>query len=444
MATSISAKGTKRYLLRFALPTIISMLLMSTFGIIDGIFVSRLIDPIALSAVGIVFPFLSFAMAIGFMLGVGGNALIAKKIGEGLLEQARVNFTFVTLVAFLVSLVISAVGIISPDLILRILGADDFVYFMAYEYMMPLLYFLPTVVLGMVFQQFLITEGKAHISAIVAFIGGILSAGLNFLFIYILEMGLRGAALATSIGYTLPAIVGLINFTFMRKGNLYFVKPKFDLRVLGRVCINGASEMVTLLSTSITAVLMNNVLIRIQGPEAISAAGIMFAGMGILAALFSGYSSGIAPIISYNYGKGDIENLRLVFRNSMRLIGVISILCVVLGWLLTDTLISVYNVPVGSAIHDMAFLGFRLLAVCFVFMGFNVFTSMMFTALNNGLVSSLLSFFRTLVFFVVSFLLLTEFFGLTGAWLAIPVAELLGIAMTIFFIKRMKSVYKYA
>ncbi|MCL2753979.1 MAG: MATE family efflux transporter [Defluviitaleaceae bacterium] len=445
-ADSIGKKPTTGHLLKFALPTILSMLIMSTFGIVDGIFVSRVIDQTALAAVVIVFPFLSFVMAIGFMLGVGGNALVAKKIGEGQAKEGRENFSLIALTAFIVSLAIALIGIFFPSFILGILGADDHVYYMAREYMMPLLYFMPPIILGMVFQQFLITEGKAHISAIMAFLGGLTSAGLNYLFIYLLDMGLQGAALATSIGYTLPAIVGVIYFTFKRTGNLYFVKPKLDFRALGRACINGASEMVTMLATSIVTVLLNNILMDIDGGgiEAVSAAGIIFAGMGIFAALFVGYSSGVIPIISYNFGKNDKENLGLTYRNSLKIIGVTSLLAIGLALLSTDLLLRVYGIPAGTAIHDMTRTGFTFLVGGFIFMGFNTFASMFFTALNNGVVSSILSLFRTLIFVSIAFATLPPLFGLTGAWMSMPAAEVLAITLTIFFFVKMKKKYGYA
>ena len=443
-AESITKTPTWSHLLKFAFPTIMSMLIMSTFGIVDGIFVSRLIDPIALAPVSVVFPFLSFAMSIGFMLGVGGNALIAKKIGAGLISEGRENFSFITLVTFILSVIMMLIGLSFPDFILNILGADGFVRDMAMDYMRPLLIFMPMIMLGLVFQQFLITVGKAHYGAITALLGGLTSAGLNFLFIYVLDMGLQGAALATSIGYTIPAVVGLAYFTFIRSGSLYFVVPRLDFMALGRACINGASEMVTMLSTSIVTVLMNNVLLDLGGAEAQAAAGIMFAGMGIFSALFVGYSSGVAPIISYNYGKGDADNLKKSYTNSLRLIGVLSIIAVGLALMSTDLLMWIYDVPAGIPMHDMAATGFRFVTAGFILMGFNSFASMFFTALNNGLVSSVLSLFRTLIFFAIAIVLLPVFFGLNGAWAATPAAEVLGIAMTIFFFKKMKGKYGYA
>ena len=440
----IAKTPTWRHLLIFAFPTIMSMILMNTFGMVDGIFVSRLISPIALAPVSVVFPALSFIMAIGMLLGVGGNAMIAKKIGGGRVEEGRQNFSLITLVGVIVSIIVMVFGLTSPDLVLDILGPDDFIRDMAFDYLQPLLWFLPTTVLGMRFQQFLITVGKAHYGAITAAIGGLLSAGLNFLFIRTLDMGIQGAALATSIGYTLPAILGLIYFTFARKGSLYFVKPRFDIRVLGRTCINGASEMITMLSVSFITVLMNNILINLGGAQAQAAAGVMFAGMGIFSALFVGYSAGVAPIISYNYGKGDKGNLKKAYSNSLRLIGILSVAAMVLAFFSTGLLLRVYDIPAGVPIHGMATTGFRFIIGGFIFMGFNSFASMFFTALNNGVVSSILSLFRTLIFSVIAFMTLPALFDLTGAWLAVPSAEVLGIIITIAFFAAMKKRYGYA
>ena len=461
METSIEKKATWGYLLKFALPTIVSMVVMGTFGIIDMVFVSRLIDPIALAPVGVVFPFFSFVAAVGFMLGVGGNALVAKKIGEGKEAEARVNFSLIITAAFVLSVVIGSVGLAAPELILNILGARGDVRTGALEYMMPLLYFMPAIILGMAFNQFLVTEGKAYIVTIVTVISGLTSAGLNYVFIYLMDMGLGGAALATSIAYTLPALTGLTYFTFKRSGKLYLVKPKFQIRVLGRASINGASEMVTMLTTSVTATFVNNILARIDttdggGAEAQAAAAIVFSALGVFSAVFIGYSAGVMPIISYNFGKGDAENLSRVYKNSLRLLGVIAIFSVTMGWLLTNFVISVFDVPmwcpfhamfgiydVRFPIHEMSAMGIRIVTAGFIFFAFNAFSSMMFTALNNGVVSSILSLGQW-GFVIVFLLFLPDRFGVNGVWLSMPFADLLGISLTIFFFKKMKKRYKYA
>lgn len=444
METSISKDVTKGYLIKFALPTMLSMVIMSLFGIVDGIFVSRLIDHSAFAAVNIAFPFFAFAMAIGFMLGVGGNALIAKKLGEGKDREAKENFTLITLVVLGVAVVLTLLGFLFPGLLLNILGADESMSPLVLQYLQPFLIFLPTVMLSMVFQQFFITVGKAHIITITATAGGLISAGSNYFLIYVLDMGLTGAAVSTSIGASLSAFAGIFYFTFKRSGSLYFVVPKIDLYAIARSAINGASEMVTMLAVSITTVFINNILMQMQGFESVAAIGIAFAGMGIMTAVFVGYSSGIAPIISYNYGKGDTDNLKKVYKYSLRLLGIMGAVSVGLAWLLTAPILWVYDVPAGTAIHDMALVSFRIFTAGYIFMAYNAFASMMFTALNNGKISSLLSFSRTLVFVLVSVSVLPEIFGLEGVWITIPFAEFLGIIMTVLFFKKMKGKYKYA
>lgn len=441
----IARKPTKINLIRFTFPTILSMMIMSTFGIVDGIFVSRLIDPFALSAVGLVWPFMAFVMALGFMLGVGGNALIAKKIGEGKEREGRENFSMITATAFVASIGVSFVGFFAHNLILRILGVNEFMQPMALEYMQPFIFFLPAAVLGMVLQQFLITVGKAHYSAYMSLVSGTISAGLNYVFIYILGWGLRGAAFATGVGMTIPMVVGLAYFTFVRSGSLYFVRPRWDIRALGRSCINGASEMVSMLSASITAVLMNNVLMEIdETGMAVASAAIMWAGMGIFSSLFYGYSSGVAPIISYNYGKDDKVYLRRAFFNSLRLIGLLAIVAIVLSVALVDLLLWVYRVPSYSPLHGMVRNGFLFIVSAFLFMGFNSFCTMFFTALNNGLVSSVLSLFNGFIFYVIALYTLSPLFELNGVWAAVPVAEALQIFLTVFFFIKMRKRYGYA
>ncbi|MCL2202960.1 MAG: MATE family efflux transporter [Defluviitaleaceae bacterium] len=442
----IAKTPTKAHLLTFAAPTVLSMVIMSTFGIVDGIFVSRLIDPFALSAVGLIWPFMSFVMAIGFMLGVGGNALIAKKIGEGKVRESRENFSLITVVAFFASVAVSFIGFFAPDLIMNILGVDDFMRPMALEYMTPFIFFLPAAVLGMVLQQFLITVGRAHYSAVMSLISGLMSAGLNFVFIYLMDMGLGGAALATSIGMTLPAVVGLAYFTFARGGSLYFVRPRLDFRALGRSCVNGASEMVGMLATSITAVLMNNILMELEGggPEAVAAAAIIFAGLGIFSSLFLGYGSGVAPIISYNYGKGDRENLKRAFKNSLGIIGVLAVLATGLAFVLVDVFIGIYDVPPSTPIYDLARTGYMFIISTFLFMGFNNFGSMFFTALNNGVVSSVMSLFNAFIFYIIALYSLSALFGLYGVWASVPAADTMQIFLTVFFLVKMRRRYGYA
>lgn len=432
-----------RWLLKFAAPTVFSMLVMGAFGMVDGVFAARVIAPEALAAVGIVWPFMAFVMAVAFMLSIGGSALVGKLIGEGKQAEGRGIFSMLTLVTVGVSALLSTFGAIFPATLLNILGVDDMLRPLAAEYLGPLVLILPAVMLGFFIQQYFITEGKPSLGLYATIVGGVVNLGLNFLLIMHLQMGLRGAAIATSIGYTVPAIFGVVFFLRNRQGTLYFAKPRWDFNALGKSCVNGASEMVTMLAMSITGVVMNNILIRLVGYQGVTAATIMGVGQGLLMSLFMGYASGIAPVISFNYGKGDHDRLKRLFRRSLVIVAASSALSIAIGFFGATGLVGIY-LPIGSEVHGFTMHAFRIGLISFIFMGFNMYASMMFTALNNGKLSGILSFFRTLVFLLAMLSLLPAMLGVTGVWLALPAAELLALGMTFWFLARRRKQYGYA
>ncbi|MCL1988775.1 MAG: MATE family efflux transporter [Firmicutes bacterium] len=444
------------FLLKFSLPTIVSTLLQSTFGIVDGVFVSRIIDEYALSATSLVWPFLIFVLSLGFMFGVGGNALVAKELGEGKNVRARQNFSMIVVVSFAATAVLSLFGLIFPSVVLNILGVSPEIYDIVLEYLVPLLWFLPAITIGVIFQQFLITEGKAHLGMIATIIGGSLNMFLNWLLIYYLQWGLHGAALATSIGYTVSAVFGFAYFTYNRTragGLLYFVMPKFRIMVLAHSAVNGLSEMITGMATSITGIFMNNILMQLEGPMAVAAGGIMFAGMGIITSIFLGYIWGISPIISYNHGKGDSGRLQKIFKISIAAVSAMAVVAIAGSFAFTDLFISIYitepqvyfdGIWVTLPIVEMAHSGLRAISLGYIFMAINAFGSALFTALNNGKISGLLSAMRTLVFVMLSLAVLPLIFGVDGVWFAMPVAEVLALFVTAFFVWRYRKVYKYA
>lgn len=450
---SLDKDITSGMLMKFALPTIVSMVFMSAFGIVDGIFVSRIIDAYALSAVGLVMPYLIFVLAVGIMFGTGGNALVAKEIGEGQPDLARKDFSLIVSVSFILTGALSVVSLLFPDLILRILGVDAEVYDFAREYMMPMLFFLPFISAGVMFQQFLMTEGKAHLGMIATILGGGVNMVLNWLLIYRLQLGLRGAAIATCVGYSIPAMYGLLYFAGNRKGLLYFVRPKLRLRALAHASLNGLSEMVSMMAMTITTLFMNNILMDLEGPMAVAAAGIIFAMMSSISSVFTGYASGIIPLISFNQGKQDKERLRKIFYESLWIISLMALGTMGLGWLLTDPFIGIYikepllflhGFYMLLPVYEMSFDGIRLISFGYIFMGINVFGSVLYTGLNDGKTSGLLAFLRTFVFVIVTLIVLPAIWGVNGVWTAIPFAEVLSIPATVYFFISRRKVYHYA
>lgn len=443
MSNSLDRKITTGSLLKFALPTIISNIFMGLYTTVDGVFVSRLIGTDALSAVNIALPIMIFSNAIGAMLGTGGNAIIARKLGEGKEEEARQDLSFLSIMMVLSGIILVILGLIFIKPLIYFLGADETLFDYCYAYAVPSLIIMPLSIFGMMSQLTFISVGKANLGLATSVMGGITNMVLDYLLIAVFKLGIVGAAIASGMGFSIPALAGVFYFLFNRKQSLYFVKPKARLQVLLKSCTNGASEMVGSLSNGIVTILFNNTLMRMAGPNGVAAITIILYAHSILSSAFMGYSFGIAPIISYNYGRQDEGQLQSIYRISLRMIATTGVAIFIISQLGANLLVSIFAGS-NKAVFDLAVSGFRLFSVCFLFMGFNTFSSAMFTALSNGKISAILSMFRNLVFIVAATLLLPLVLDVTGVWLAIPVAELLALAMTIYYFKKMKGVYHYA
>ena len=453
---SLDRKITPWFLLKFSFPTIISMLIFGISGLIDGIFASRFIDAYALSAVGLVSPFIMFVLSVGFMLGIGGNAYIGKQIGEGDIAGARKNMSLISVAAILASTVFVILGGIFPDLVLDILGVDSYVHAIALGYMMPLLPFLPLGGMGMVLQQFMITEGKAHYAMIAVILQGIASAVLNYVFIYLMHMGIRGAALATGVAWIIPAVacaLYLIFNRFRKSAILYFVLPHFRISVLTRSAINGTSEMVGMLAASVTQIIMNNVLMELDGAMAVAAAGIILAGAGLTQNIFVGYSSGIAPIVSYNYGKGDAGSLKKLFNYSLVIVVSLALATTALMFIFTDFFIEIYEIDplmyfggflMSLPLYDMAFTGLRMISITFALSSLIFFASTFFTALNDGIKSGFIAFCNGFLFIISFTLIFSRLWGVDGVWIAMPARDVLTLAVSLFLLWKYRKRYKYA
>lgn len=443
MNESLDRKITTGSLLRFAMPTIISNVFMGLYSTVDGVFVSRLVGTDALSAVNIMIPVILFSNAAGAMLGAGGNAIIARKLGEGKEQEAREDLTFLSLIMVLSSIVLVVLGLIFIRPLIYFLGADEALYPYCYAYAIPSLVIMPLSIFGMMSQLTFISVGKPNLGLITSVMGGVTNMVLDYLLIAVFDMGIAGAAIATGLGFSVPALAGIFYFLFNRKGSLYFVRPKARPWVLLKSCTNGSSEMVTSLSNGIVTILFNNVLMRLAGSDGVAAITIILYAHGILSSAYMGYSFGIAPVISYNYGKQDHGRLQAIYRISLRMIAVFSVCIFIISQLGADLLVGIFAGD-NQSVRELALSGFRLFASCFLFIGFNIFSSAMFTALSNGRISAILSTCRNLIFIVIVTLLLPLFIGVTGVWLAIPIAELLGLGMTVYYFRKMKGKYHYA
>lgn len=442
MSNSLDRKISVLSILKFTFPSIIMMVIMSLYTVVDGIFVARLIGTDAFSAVNIVYPLVSLTVGLGTMFGTGATAIVSIKLGQGRRREAKENLTFLVLVSIAMGVVISLISFIGLEPILYFLGADEAVYGYCYAYAFPLIFFFAANILQLQFQCLYVANGKPHIGLVVTILGGVANIVLDYIFIAWFHMGIAGAAVATGIGYSIPALFGLLYFAFMKSGQLHFVRPKKDWRVLAKTVTNGSSEMVTNLSTSVSTLLFNIILMRMIGPDGVAAISILLYLDFIIIAVSMGYSLGVAPLISYNYGRGDRKKLKKLFR-----IG--ASFCTFLGVVMTFIAIAfagpltVIFADKGTRVYELAVAGLKIYAFSYLFKGYSVYASAMFTAYGDGKVSAVLSFLRTLVFLVASLLLLSWLLGITGIWIATPLAEGLAFAVAVYCTVKYKNKYHY-
>lgn len=428
-------------LLKFAFPTIFMMIFMGLYTIVDTIFVSRFVDTNALSAINIVCPIINIIVGLGTMLATGGSAIVACKMGNGDMDGAKKIFTLTILSGAIIGILITSIGLIFMDNIIIWLGASDILIQYCRSYLFIILIFASANILQVLFQSLFVTAGKPQFGLWLVLGAGCTNIILDYVFIVPLQMGISGAALATGIGYLIPTIAGIVFFS-KNKGVLRFCIPKLDKKVLFEICFNGSSEMVGQLSTAVTTFLFNIMMMRLIGEDGVAAITIIIYSQFLLTSLYIGFSMGVAPIISYNYGSRNNIQLKYIFKICILFISVASLLVFVFSMVCSSTIVEIFSQK-GSNVYEITRSGFYIFSFSFLFCGYNIFTSSMFTALSNGKISAILSFLRTFVFITIGLLTLPSVLNIDGIWLAVPIAEILTLFLTVSFIYRYKNKYNY-
>lgn len=405
----------------FALPTIIMMMFMGLYTIVDTIFVARFVNTNALSALNIVCPVINLIVGLGTMLATGGNAIIARKMGAGEEKRAARDFTFIVCTGTVLGLLISIAGIFFMDKIIWGLGASAILFPYCEEYLFVLLLFTPASMLQVLFQNLIVTAGRPGFGMALSIGAGAANILLDYIFMVPLQMGIRGAALGTGIGYLIPTLIGLAFFAGKKSG-LKFCRPKVDFSVLAESCLNGASEMVSQMATAVTTFFFNAIMMHLSGENGVAAITIIIYAQFMLTTLYIGFSMGVAPVISYNYGRRDGVRLKRIFRICIGFVVAVSVSVFLLSMLFGSALVKVFS-PEGTPVYDIARRGFLIVPISFLFCGINMFASAAFTALSNGKVSAIISILRTFVFLLLFLFLLPPVLGEMGVWLAVVLAE---------------------
>ena len=442
MKVNLSDHFTYRKLLNFVLPSIVMMVFTSIYGVVDGLFVSNYAGKTAFAAINLVMPFIMVLGGMGFMIGTGGTALVAKVLGEEEKKEANRYFSMMVLVTLLLGVALSVVGVIFMRPVSRLLGATEAMMDDCVLYGRIVIAFTFTFMLQNVFQSFLIVAEKPKLGLGVTVAAGVTNMVLDALFVGGFGWGIAGAAVATGLSQCVGGILPLIYFLRPNNSLLRLCKTRLELRPILKACGNGSSELMSNISSSFVSMLYNFQLLRFAGEDGVSAYGVLMYVQFIFVAIYVGYAVGSAPIVGFHYGAKNHNELKNLLRKSTLLMASSGVVLTILAMALAGPLAKIF-VGYDQGLYDLTRHAFRVFAYSFLLAGFNIFASSFFTALNNGVVSAAISFLRTLIFQTASVLLLPLVLGVDGIWWAIFAAEVFAslISVAFLFAKRERSHY---
>lgn len=442
MTIQLSDHFTYKRLIRFTVPSIAMMIFTSIYGVVDGFFVSNFVGKTPFAAVNFIMPFLMILGAFGFMIGTGGSALISKTLGEGDRERAKRLFSMFIYITAFCGVIIAALGIVFIRPIAVLLGAEGAMLEDCIVYGRIILAALPFFMLQMEFQSFFITAEKPQLGFGATVAAGVANMVLDALFMAVFRWGIVGAALATAISQIIGGLIPIVYFGRENSSLLRLCKTGFDGTALLRACTNGSSELMSNISMSVVGMLYNLQLMTFAGEDGVAAYGVLMYVNFIFISIYIGYAIGTAPVIGYHYGAQNHAELQSLRRKSFVIVTAMSVSMAVAGLLLARPLSELY-VGYDAALMEMTLRGFYICSFSFLFCGFSIFGSSFFTALNNGPISALISFLRTLVLQSAAVLIFPLIWGLDGIWFSVVAAEFLAAVISLIFIAALRKKYQY-
>ena len=439
----LSDHFTYSRLIRFTLPSICMMIFTSIYGMVDGFFISNYVGKTAFASVNLIIPYLQILGGVGAMLGVGGSALVAKTLGEGDTARARKYFTMMMYLMLGTSIFFTVVGIATLRPVAYLFGATDGMIGNVMTYGTICLLFNTALQAQYTFQSYLIVAEKPKFALAVVIVAGISNMVLDFLFMAVFHIGVAGAAIATGLSQCVAALLPFIWFISKKNQSaLRFTKTNFEIKPMRHACANGASEMMSSVSASITGILYNLQLMKYAGEDGVAAYGVVMYAAFIFLGVFNGYSQGSSPIMGYHYGAQNHKEMKNVLKRSLIILAISSVVLTTLAILLARLLAAIF-VGYDVELLDMTTRAFRICAMPFLVMWFNMYTSCFFTSLNDGAVSAAISFMRALVFPVICIVFMPMVWGLDGVWYSLVGSEILGAFVSLYFMLSKRKKYKY-
>lgn len=442
MSIKLSDHFSIRRLLRFTLPSIFMMVFTSLYGMVDGFFVSNFVGKTPFAAVNFIMPLLMMLATVGFMLGMGGSALIAKTLGEGDNKKANEIFSFFVYVSIVAGIVIAALGFIFMPQIAKWLGAEGQLLSDSVIYGRIVIVSLPAYIVHLEFESFFSTAEKPKFGLRLTIICGVLNMVLDAVFIALFKWGIAGAALATAISHLVSGVVPIVYFARPNNSLLRLQRAPADWKALGKACFNGVSELINNIAMSLVGMLYNAQLLLYAGENGVAAYGVLMYVSFAFNAACIGYSIGMSPVVGYHYGAQNHPELKGLLKKSIIIIGVCSVCMFALAEVLGAPLSKIF-VGYDPELYTLTSRAFTIYSFSFIFSGFAIFSSGFFTALNDGVTSAIISFLRTLIFEVLAVMLLPLIWGVDGIWISVVFAEIMAVTAGIIFLVAKRKQFHY-
>ena len=414
----------------------------SMYIIVDGYFVANFAGKTEFAAVNMIMPVLNILGTTGYMFGVGGSALVAKTLGQKDPQQANRLFSLIVLVSSGLGVLLMIPGFIFMPQITSLLGAEGKLLEDSVLYGRIFILALPAWILVYEFQLFFVTAEKPRLGLAVTVCTGLSNIALDALFVLGFRWGLAGAATASAIAQLVGGVFPLFYFCRKNSSTLQLVKPVWNVRAIVKCCTNGSSEFMAEAAFSLVGIVYNVQLLKYAGEDGVVIYGLLMYVSLMFIAVFVGYSNGIGSAFSYQYGAQNHGELRNLLKKSLVIIGITSVLMFALSEAIACPFSALFLRDAEKLLPDTV-RAFRIFSLTYLFAGIAVFGSAFFTALNNGLISALISFLRTFVFELGAVLLLPVLFGVDGIWYSGVFAELMAAVVGIIFMVALRKKYHY-
>ena len=422
-------------ILGFSIPSIIAMLLQTMITITDGYFTGNYVGEDALAAINLGLPILYLFLGTGLCTGVGGSVISGRLLGANDKEKASKVMSQTLATTIVICIVVSVINFILFTPILNILNAGEGLANYFTEYYRIMLFTYPLMVFSTVLGMFIRTEGKPQVCMIVYIIACILNVILDYIFVALLGMCVKGSAIGSLIVNAITALFQLAYF-LTKSTNLKIISFRFEPSVFRETMLNGSSEFIGEMASAVSMFVFNYVLMKYVGEKGVAAFTILGFVVYGYSMICIGFGQGIIPLVSTLYGAGELDtaiDIRKITNKILFIIGtIIAVIFIFFG--------KNYSMMFGSGelVSELVCTGFRIYAITFVVMGFNVINSMYFTGIGDAKSSAIISSLRGIVLLLVFTLVLPVFFGMNGVWMSAPLTEVLTALVAVILLNDKK------